>query len=112
MPLISLSSVHTQALFLVCSGKRDGKTEGLISRSFEDCTPHSVLFDNFTNHLECGRTEVMGTILQEYLVGEVHFQGTEEFLSCRGFSGVHAVVQADRREFTPCAIVYVAGSRL
>lgn len=93
MPLISLSSVHTQALFLVCSGKRDGKTEGLISRSLEDCTPHSVLSDNFTNGLECGRREVMAIILREYLVGEVHFQGTEEFLSCKGFSGAHGVVQ-------------------
>lgn len=67
---------------------------------------------NFTNSLECGRREVMGIIPQQYLIGEVHFQGTKEFPSCRGFSGVHGVVQVDRSESTPCAIVYVAGSRL
>lgn len=67
---------------------------------------------NFTNSLERGRKEVMGIILQQYLIGEVHFQGTKEFLSCRGFSGVHGGVQVERTESTPCAIVFVAGSRL
>lgn len=32
--VIELSSVHTQALLLVCSRKRDGKTGGLIARRF------------------------------------------------------------------------------
>lgn len=45
--IIPLSSVHTQALLLVCNGVTDFKIEALVSRSFEHCIAHLVLCDNF-----------------------------------------------------------------
>lgn len=43
MLVISLSSVHTQALLLVNSEKTGWKAEGLVSRNSECCIPRAGL---------------------------------------------------------------------
>ena len=64
MLVIALSNVHIQAQILECSGKTDWKVGGLVSINLEHC---SCLI-NVTDSLGSGSKEVMGTILQQYMI--------------------------------------------